>query len=81
MGTFWAHLGTNQRNLSELQIMSFRRSQVFRRSDLGHAEDSNPLRRPLGSGRWGSVSGNPQGTANLRSKLRCKLVEGRRISF
>src|SRR5262249_35605617 len=29
VGTFWAHLGTNQGNLNELHRMSFRRSQPF----------------------------------------------------
>ena len=42
VGTFWAHLGTNQGNLSESHRMLFRRSQPFWLSDLGHAEGSNP---------------------------------------
>jgi hypothetical protein len=42
VGTFWAHLGTNRRNPSELRHLSFRRSAPFRRRDLGNAEGSNP---------------------------------------
>ena len=42
MGTFWAHLGTNQGNLSELHRRLFRSSQPVLRRDLRHAEGSNP---------------------------------------
>jgi hypothetical protein len=42
VGTFWAHLGTNQGNQIESHWMLFRRSQPFRCPDLGHAEGSNP---------------------------------------
>ncbi len=42
VGTFWAHLGTNQSNLSESHRMLFRRSQPFRRPDLRYVEGSNP---------------------------------------
>ena len=41
-GHTWAHLGTNQGNTNELHGMLLRRSQQFRRPDLGYAEGSNP---------------------------------------
>jgi hypothetical protein len=45
VGTFWAHLGTNQSNPSELHQMLFRRSQPFQRPDLRQVEGSNPSAR------------------------------------
>jgi len=52
--------GTNQGNLSESHKMLFRRSQPFRRSDLGHAEGSNPS----ATAKAGPVAHNPEGSAH-----------------